>query len=280
MDWFRSYRGCSTDPKLLLVMRQTGADGMQVLGALIAMHDYAAQAKPRGSVVGFPVEAYSAFAGVEPSTVRRIVDALANIGVHDGVVILRWDDAQPTRFDPTCAERQRRYRAKQGKTKTAAPVADDELNTSRNVTGNVTSDVTRNNAPRREKSEAILSSDSSIPVQPSIASLSTRAARAMKVGEVWTELEQLGLPVASFRRMFHTTQIREWVDAGITPADLADAIQRARAARQRANDPSPLNVGFLSRFVADVLGGQPATATRSKGHGAVDAAADAFLAGR
>jgi len=101
------------------------------------------------------------------------------------------------------------------------------------------------------------------------------------VSEVWAWIERVGIPPSLPARTFNALRIRGWIDAGITGDAFDEAHRRAVAARQRAGDPSPINIGFLSRFVDEVLAGKPERRAHVGGFvERSDAAVDAYLRGR
>lgn len=283
MDWFRAWAGLSTDPKYLMVMRSTGADGAQVLGVWVALMDHASQARPRGSIEHFDLETYAAFAGLAADRVRAIVAALGPEGplsrpLHDGAALANWETRQPAISDATAAERMRRYRAKK-KAQNATPKAAEPARPDTEVTdGYGRNSVTVTGYEAEEKQS--FSDASQLSGNSSISPTIEKHAR-MSAGDVWQALEAAGVHVPYLRRPFQAAHVRNWTQAGITSAQLGEAVNRATAARQRANDPRPLNIGFLEPFIAEVQAGLPSkSTTRSPGHERIDAAADAYLARR
>lgn len=284
MDWFRAWAGLSTDPKYLVVMRSTGADGAQVLGIWVALMDHASQARPRGSIEHFDLETYSAFAGIDPERVRSVVAALGPDGplsrpLHDGARLASWETRQPANSDSTAAERQRRHRAKK-KAQKASPKPGEPANPTHPVTdGHARDSVTVTGHEAEEKQSFSDASRQAPSFDTSLGNISQHA-RAMNAGEVWSALEAAGIRIPFLRRHFQAAHVASWVNAGITGEQLAESIRRAAAARDRAQDARPINLGFLEAFVTEVRSGLPAkSTTRSTGHGRVDAAAAEFLAG-
>lgn len=51
--------------------------------------------------------------------------------------------------------------------------------------------------------------------------------------------------------------IANWCSRGLTADELGEAIGRARRARERAGDSSPIGLRYLACFVEDVIAGQP-----------------------
>lgn len=282
MDWFRAWAGLSTDPKYLVVMRDTGADGAQVLGVWVALMDHASQARPRGSIEHFDLETYAAFAGIDPARVRAIVAALGPDGplsrpLHNGDRLASWETRQPANSDTTAAERQRRHRAKK-KAQKATPKAAEPTNPAQSVTaGHARDNVTVTGHEAEEKQSFSDASRQACSFDTSSGNTSQHAH--MSASDVWQALDAAGIHVPYLRRPFQSAHIRSWTQAGITREQLAEAVSRAAAARQRANDTRPLNIGFLEPFVSEVRAGlPPKSTTRSTGHGRVDAAAAEFLA--
>lgn len=113
-DWFRSWHGAPTDNKWLLIAKRAGVKPIHVSGTFWALLDYASQHSDRGSIVGFDIETFALFAGMEEDHVSRIVTQLCDKGVIVDGHIANWGKRQPKREDDTAAERQQRRRAKNG----------------------------------------------------------------------------------------------------------------------------------------------------------------------
>jgi len=115
-DWFRSWHGAPTDPKWLLIAKRASVRPIHVIGTWWALLDYASQHPDRGSIVGFDIETFALFAGLDEEHVSRIVTTLRDKGMIDGEHIAQWLKRQPKKEDATATDRQRRHRANQPKT--------------------------------------------------------------------------------------------------------------------------------------------------------------------
>lgn len=282
MDWFRAWAGVSTDPKYLIVMRNTGADGAQVLGIWVALMDHASQARPRGSIEQFDLETYAAFASIAPERVRGVIEALGPDGplsrpLHDGARLAAWSKRQPTSTDTTAAERMRRSRAKKKAQKPTGAEPQAQPGPSPVTDGYGCNSVTVTGYEAEEKQSFSDASRQATDFDTSLGNI-RQHARAMNAGEVWQALEAGGIPVSYLRRQFLTSHVRSWTEAGITEPQLAEAIRRATQARARDKDSRPLNVGFLEPFVTEVRSGLPAkTNHRSSSNELADTAAAEYL---
>ena len=285
MDWFRSWNGVSTDTKFLLIMRATGADGAQVGGIWQALMDHASSAKPRGSIRSFDPETFAAFAAMDSALVAAIFKAMGPEGalgrpMHDGQRLVAWADRQPVKADATASERVKRHREKKRAEKAAstpkpAPSPDDVTP----CNGRSPLAVTGNGPEEKEQSKSSFS-DASRQAPDFHTSLGNTSQHAcvMKPGDVWAQLASAGVNIPFLKRRFGADHVRSWTESGITSEQLAEAIRRAQAARQRDRSSHPVNLGFLENFVVEVRTGLPAKTTdRSTGHDAVDAAAQQFL---
>lgn len=109
-DWFRSWHGAPSDNKWLVIARKTGTSPAVVSAIVWALLDHASQSDDRGSVIGFDVETYAAFSGLEESQIQAVIDALTHKDVigPDGR-FKNWNRRQPKREDGS-AERSREWR--------------------------------------------------------------------------------------------------------------------------------------------------------------------------
>lgn len=275
MDWFKAHHGIATDTRYLLIRKRTGVDCARIAGIWVALHEFASKARPRGHVAGFSIEGYAEFAGLEPAIVQAVIDAFRAQGMVVDDAIACWAENQPKTTDRTVAERVRRHR--QGKQKPSTPKSSGESVTP--VTAVTSEHVTAvTDETVLEEIERISISDASTQETDFHTPLGESASRAMTPGEVWSELPKLGIEIGYLKRGFHTGTVRAWREAGLTQAQLIEAGRRAAAARRKAADPSPLNIGYLGTFVAEVLAGKPAR-TEGGSHAAVDDVARRFAAG-
>jgi len=111
-SWFRSWHGAPTDTKWLSIARRAETTPATVAAVAWALLDYASQRPNRGSVDGFDVESYSAWAGLDESTVEAVFVAMKQKGIITNGRWASWEKRQPEREDDS-AERVKRYRERQ-----------------------------------------------------------------------------------------------------------------------------------------------------------------------
>ena len=139
MDWFRSWHGAPTDNKWLVIARRAGVQPVIVSAVFWALLDYASQQEDRGSVVGFDVETYALWAGVDEADILAVLDAMRAKGViSDGDTLAAWDKRQPKREDDS-AERVRKHRQRK-RDEPSESVTEDSVT-------QCNADVTQGNAP-------------------------------------------------------------------------------------------------------------------------------------
>lgn len=110
-EWFRSWHGAPTDPKWLLIARNAQVPPGVVSAVAWALLDHASQHADRGSVDGFDVETYAAWAGWEEADVIAVIAAMHSKGIiTPNNRLSNWEKRQPKREDPTGNERQRNWR--------------------------------------------------------------------------------------------------------------------------------------------------------------------------
>lgn len=94
------------------------------------------------------------------------------------------------------------------------------------------------------------------------------------MGDLVNFLATLDVQVSWLRMTWCRSVLLRWVEQGVTEEQLGAAVARAQDARNRAGDPTPINVKFLDCFVRDVLAGRPPRAStqtdRSQGYAATD----------
>lgn len=116
MDWFRWHHGSVTDPKFQLVAKKSGASVAEVLAVWACLLEEASQAEERGFLGAIDFEALDCTLGMDEGRCKAIYERMAERGLFtDDGAIEAWDRRQPKRErdDPTNAERQRTFRAKQ-----------------------------------------------------------------------------------------------------------------------------------------------------------------------
>ena len=106
------------------------------------------------------------------------------------------------------------------------------------------------------------STTSSPILNSTVPSSGIRARAGEPVGKlstdaVWTALAAVGIRPGMFGRFGSGSSIAGWIERGVTAEDIGEAIGRARRARERSGDSSPIGLRYLACFVEDVLTGQP-----------------------
>lgn len=129
--WFRLYNDFAGNQKWRAISRNTKVPQAEVEAIVLRMLIRANSGKPRGNISGFSCEDAAADIDIDLSEVVKVYQALENKGWIDREYLVKWDDRQPDKEDPTNAERQERYR--NGKKKERG-VAAETRNTVTSVT--------------------------------------------------------------------------------------------------------------------------------------------------
>lgn len=159
MEWFAHHNQTRHDPKLGVVAKRADAPKSLVYAVWCALMECASEARDRGSVAGFDVEAEAQAWDEDVARVQRIVDALVDRRhIVDGR-LARWAERQPKK--DKSAARQAKLRKRKASRVTESDAS--RTVTSRNVTG-----VTERDGSRGDKSEALGSVDSSSGSSPSL----------------------------------------------------------------------------------------------------------------
>jgi len=117
MDWFRWHHGSVTDPKFQLVARKSGASLPDVLAVWAYILETASQSVERGDFGLVDCEALDCLFGFPATETRTaaILKAMQERALVEGSRVASWEKRQPKREreDPTNADRQAAFRAKQ-----------------------------------------------------------------------------------------------------------------------------------------------------------------------
>lgn len=113
IQWWRSWHGAPIDHKWAVIAARAKVKTGIVSAIAWALMDYASQADDRGSIEGFDIETYSVYSGFEIAEIEAVIDAMRSKDIINGDQFTSWEKRQPAREDPTNAERQSRYKAKQ-----------------------------------------------------------------------------------------------------------------------------------------------------------------------
>lgn len=265
--WFRQYHGESYDPRWLGIAAAAGAPVTpgHVVAVWCALKECASKSKPRGRVDGFDAHATADFFAWPHEQVDAIVTAIAGRGLIVDGVIADWSDRQPVKKDTTGAKRQREFRQRQ---KSAAVVSETPTGAQQITHRNgVTNDVTPVTATEEKEQSKSSFSDALRQETDTSLKLDTprtvreRAGAILDRGSFWQWLAAHGLPVHIGIRTFQAHRLSNWIEQGLTDADLSEALDRAMAKRRRDRNLAPVNLGYLACFVDEVLSGQPMTTT-------------------
>lgn len=244
----------------LYIAKHIGVSVAEVSATWMATVEHASKACPRGSAERFPVRPHAEFFGLSEPAVNKILNAFIDEGLvdHDWMIV-DWADMQGIKPDRTATERKRRQRER-GHAMSRRDKPDDVTpchgvtDMSRHVTvGHAGGDIGGGNT--------LCDSDTDLKFN---TPCEAQRASARSAGDVLQLIEQAGIRIGIGNRVFNIPAVRGWVAKGVTPEQITEAIGRARRARDRAGDSTPLNLGYLRCFVDDVLAGM---AERSKSNG-------------
>lgn len=246
------------DAKLALVAKAAGVTPGEVLAVWVAVLAHASAQRPRGSLEGLDAEQVALALGWTAERVAAILQAMRP-RLHDGQSLRAWGKRQRVKIDRTAAERKRRQRARlRGESITnVTPCHGVTLVGDHGVTGS--DGMSRRVTPGGDIGGG--SFDPSLALEDPATLETPRAASRVSVGDVWAWIEREGIPAHIAARTMKGATVRAWVAAGLTAHHFAEAVRRARAARERSGDASPVNLGFLSRFIDEVLAGRPERST-------------------
>lgn len=146
-QWFRSWHGAPTDPKWLLIARNSGSTPIIVSALFWALCDHASQADDRGSVAEFDQETYAAWSGVPDDEIAAVIAALTEKGIIVEGRLAAWEKRQPKRDDDSRERvRAHRQRVTAARTPDVTPLATDETHCNAPVTQRNAGE-TQGNAP-------------------------------------------------------------------------------------------------------------------------------------
>lgn len=196
-SWFRSWHGAPTDNKWVLIAKRAGVTPGMVSSVFWALLDYASQEEERGSVRGFDVESYAAWAGYEESQVHDILIAMEGKGIIEDGRLAAWEERQPAREDDS-AERTRQWRLR-------------KLNG--NGSNGNSSDVTHGDAERRTETHQSRVDKSRVEAAAVATAAEPAAAAAIQIDPEyarWVKHYQYkaGSLVPS---PYHSDLIKEWM---------------------------------------------------------------------
>ncbi len=282
VEWWRAWHGMVADPKWLLVAKSASVTSVtpvtpgHVCAIWTALCERASQSRPRGNIEGFDAEVLAAAFGWDLDLIDAVVAALREKRLIKGDKLAAWNERQPVKVDRTAKNRKQRQREReQGKpaapegTQGVLPESDSHAMSRRD------GQQSRHVTPEREKersSFALSTSSQDSSISPSLNIIDARAS----VSEIWQRLESAGLPVGIVARTRNARAIAGWVERGVSTAQLDAAINRALKAREDQGDPTPINVGYISRCLDSV------TTDTGRAHGFErgDAAVERYVASR
>lgn len=150
MQWFRSYVGTHSDPKIATVARKVGLHRTIVLSVWLAIEECACAAINRGSMADMDFDDVATALDIEAEQVQAVVIAFKAKGMiaEDGT-LTAWQKRQfQSDSDPTNAQRQKRYR---DKAQSNAPVTDAVTEPKRDVTTRTDTDTDQNRSEEKQK---------------------------------------------------------------------------------------------------------------------------------
>lgn len=166
MNWFRYHHGTQQDAKLSMIAKQLGVRRCEMTAVWDELMDFASRNVTRGHTVNIDLEVIAFTQEISIENVRKIYHALEEKDVIVNGVLASWEKRQPTREDPTAAERQKEKRARDKAKK------DAQLLLGHASSRIVTTDQTRLDKIRLDKKESNLPNNSTelnnlnLPIQP------------------------------------------------------------------------------------------------------------------
>lgn len=119
--------GWATAPHWMVIARRAKVPTATALAVAIYAFDIAAKASDRGSIDCLDVETAGAFLQVEDEDIRNVLEAMKDKGIIVHGRWSGWDDLQKPK-DNTNAERQRRFKEKNRKDRSAGNAVTDQNN--------------------------------------------------------------------------------------------------------------------------------------------------------
>jgi len=279
IGWWRAHHGIATDAKYATVRDRAG-DGVtvgHVAAIWMAVLDGASQAKPRGNTSNFDAETLATCYGWPQDLVERVFAAFQSKGMLDADgFVAKWPDRNPVKFDNTATERKQRQRAREKQRAAGKPVEPavglNGHDMSRRDAVTVTMSHSVTPTEEKEQSKSSFSDSSKQDTNTSLKSDTPRIVRErgrafINPGEFWTWAEASGVPMTFGLRRFQARNLGEWITRGLTDEQAAEALKRARAARQRTGNAAPVNLGYLACFLEEVLAGVPPRDEQQSGGG-------------
>lgn len=248
-SWLRLWTDMPTDPKFRLIARKAGQPVTVVLAVYVHMLTTAAEAEPRGDIVGWDDEVVAIALDLDVEDVVAVREAMQG-RVLDGDHLTGWEKRQPKREDGA-AERAKEWRER----KKAEKSDDCEQRTDR--------ERNRTQANAEERPDQIRS-DKEQRDQLSIASSEENSAHAQFSADEQcaltnvTPVSAAELSKAVIRATAGQTNatpsqpvIRHWAAAGIAPTLVAEAVTIARGSKPTGRIP----VNYLDPIVRELAAG-------------------------
>ncbi len=125
--WFRWFSGCTNDPKLALVARDSKQPRVVVISVWASVLERANEGTVRGIADKISSEEIAIVLDIDTEAVDAVVFAMEKRGMLAGTKVVAWDKRHPERDrdDNGAAERKRRQREKAKETTSHANLADD-----------------------------------------------------------------------------------------------------------------------------------------------------------
>ncbi|MBB5411886.1 hypothetical protein HDG34_005852 [Paraburkholderia sp. HC6.4b] len=292
MDWLRWWHGTVTDPKFQWVARKSGQPVASVIAVWAALLECGSNATKcnadatRGNVASFDCDDIDVLFGLEEGVARSILSAMeAKRLIADGR-IAKWEERQPQREDSgnpntgalSSTERSQRLREKR---KRDATQSNDMQRDATHATAMQRLEERRGeeNIPpsggdaRARAREPV---DNSPPESPPLfETTSDPAPQDAPVDPDVTDpddpppVDELAAILSlweagcgrrqAFGGVKDRKQLQAWIERDVKVEQLRAAHKLAAARRAEQNDPGPINLAFLDKFVDDVLAGASAT---------------------
>jgi len=108
MDFYRLFHGLPYDARLAVIAKRSSLSRAEALALFIALHDYASQTLPRGSLAGFDAEQVALALDLDAAKVSAALEALTDKGIiGPDMAFTEW----ARQLSPS-TERVRRHRAR------------------------------------------------------------------------------------------------------------------------------------------------------------------------
>lgn len=244
-DWFRSWHGAPSDPKLSVVAVKSNVPRAVAIAVWWLLLDHASQAVDRGDISGADPEVFAAVLGIDDDTVRSVLSAIEGKGLTKDGRVTSWEKRQPAREDATAAERKRRQRER------------DIIVTERD-NDDVSRSVTHASRTRTEQNRTEQNRTDSSQSPPHDQTANTASVGQDDIDEIRKAVWRLdgqsedkigsklvGMSAEGIR------QARNWLESN-TKRDILDAIARAYDDAEQRGEPIRRPWSYLDRVMSEL----------------------------